>query len=68
MERLLLRPAEAGRALGLGRSTTYEMIRLGTLPSVRVGRSLRVPARALERWVEELSETTRQVLEKENIT
>lgn len=51
MERLLFRPAEAADLLGLGRSATYAMIRAGTLPSIRVGRSLRVPAEQLRGWV-----------------
>jgi excisionase family DNA binding protein len=50
--KLLLRPEEAGAALGLGRSKTYELLKAGILPSVRLGHSVRVPAEALRRWVE----------------
>ena len=53
MDRLLLRPDEVQRALGLGRSKTYQMMATGELPVVRIGRSVRVPAEALRRWVEE---------------
>lgn len=51
--RLLLRPSEAGEALGLGRSRVYELIAGGALPSIRIGKSIRVPADALRRWVAE---------------
>jgi excisionase family DNA binding protein len=51
MERLLLRPAEAAEALGLGRSKVYELLSSGLLPAVRIGHALRVPAGALRDWV-----------------
>lgn len=51
MEPLLLRADEVARALGLGRSKTYQMMASGELPVVRVGRSIRVPADALQDWV-----------------
>lgn len=49
--RLLLRPAEVAQTLGVGRSTVYEMIAAGTLPTVRIGTCLRVPVEALRSWV-----------------
>jgi len=52
---LLLRAHEAGRLLGLGRSTVFELIARGELPAVRIGRAVRVPRAALERWVRERS-------------
>ncbi len=53
MEKLLLRPTEAAEVLGLGRSKVYELLAAGTLPAIRVGGSVRVPAKALRRWVSE---------------
>ena len=41
MERLLLRPREAAALLGLGRSTVYELIASGAIPSLTIGRSRR---------------------------
>ena len=52
MDRLLLRPTEAAEALGLGRAKAYQLIRDGELPSVRIGKSVRVPAAQLREWVE----------------
>jgi excisionase family DNA binding protein len=51
MERLLLRPHEAAELLGLGRSTVYELIASGALPSITIGKSRRVPLEALRAWV-----------------
>ncbi|WP_249188457.1 AlpA family transcriptional regulator [Nocardiopsis sp. MG754419] len=42
---VVLEPVAAGRMLGLGRTTTYRLLRQGTfpVPVLRVGRSWRVP-------------------------
>ena len=51
MDQLLLRAEEVARALGLGRSKVYELMATGNLPTVRIGRAVRVPADALRDWV-----------------
>lgn len=51
MERLLLRPTEAADLIGMGRAKTYALIREGTIPSIRLGKSLRVPVDRLREWV-----------------
>jgi len=48
---------EAGRILGVGRSAAYEAARRGDLPTIRLGRRLVVPLRALERMLEEPGRT-----------
>lgn len=53
MERLLLKPAEVAEVLGVARTRAYELIGSGTLPTVSVGSSIRVPEEALRRWVRE---------------
>ncbi len=57
MDRLLLRPQEAAEILGVSRAKLYELLSDGTLPRVRLGGSVRVPALALRRWVDEKLET-----------
>lgn len=52
-QRLLLRPEEAAAILGLGRSTIYELLRAGELPTVHIGRTTRIPARDLQSWIEQ---------------
>jgi excisionase family DNA binding protein len=40
---------EAAATLGIGRTLAYELARNGELPTIRLGRRLVVPRRALER-------------------
>ena len=51
MERRLLRLLEAAELLGLCRSTVYELIASGAIPSITIGKSRRVPLEALRAWV-----------------
>jgi excisionase family DNA binding protein len=48
MSRALITVDEAGRALGVSRSTVWRMIHRGALPSVRRGGRRLVPAAALK--------------------
>ena len=50
--RLLLTIRETADALGLGRSTVYELITAGELDVVRIGRSARIPTASLEEFVQ----------------
>lgn len=52
VEPLLVRVEEAARILSLSRSTVYEMMDAGELPSVRRGMARRIPVAALRAWVE----------------
>lgn len=52
-EQLLLRPTEVARVLGIGRSTVYELIHAGELPTIHVGRAVRISRRAVEAWIEQ---------------
>jgi putative molybdopterin biosynthesis protein len=45
---------EAAHLLRVGRTLVYEQVRLGALPSVRVGRCRRIAVVDLERFVEHL--------------
>jgi excisionase family DNA binding protein len=51
-EPVLLTVVEAGRLLSVGRTTVYELIAQGELPTVHIGRSCRVPVTALADYVE----------------
>lgn len=53
MERLLIRPKEASEMLGCSRSHLYTLLATGTLPRVRLGKSIRIPLTALRRWIDE---------------
>ena len=52
-QRLLLRVPEVAERLGIGRTKIYQMIATGELPTIHIGRAVRVSASSLQKWVEE---------------
>jgi len=48
---LLFSPEETGQKLKMGRSPVYELIKTGELRSIKIGRSRRVSATAIEEFV-----------------
>lgn len=55
----LLRLSEVADVLRISRTKVYELVASGEIPSLHVGRSRRVPLRALAEWIDE--QTTRRV-------
>jgi excisionase family DNA binding protein len=55
VDKLLYTPAEAAEALGIGRSTLYLLLAEGDIVSVRIGASRRIPAKALDAYIAELT-------------
>ena len=49
VEPLAFRPAEVAAMLGVSKASVYRNVASGAIPSVRVGRSVRIP----KWWVEE---------------
>ena len=49
-------PAAGKKYFGLSRNGAYDAAARGDLPTVRIGRLLRVPVRALERMLDRASE------------
>ncbi len=49
----LLRAAEVVDMTGWSRAKVYAMAVSGEIPSLRSGRSVRIPLAALERWIEQ---------------
>lgn len=39
---------QAATVLGISRSSAYECVRLGTIPSIRLGRRIVIPRRSLD--------------------
>jgi excisionase family DNA binding protein len=54
--KLLLTVSEAATTLGISRSKLYELIKAGTVASLRIDGSRRVPYRALTAYVDQLIE------------
>lgn len=52
MERLL-RINEVCERTSLSRTTIYELVNRGQLPTVHIGKALRIPERALDQWIAE---------------
>jgi len=55
----LLRALEVAAILGLSRSKVFQLIASNDIPSVRIGRAVRVPSAGLRRWIEEQTEKQR---------
>lgn len=53
---LLLRVTEAGQILGVCRSTVYELLYAGRIPSVKIGNCRRIRFSDLETFVRDLTE------------
>lgn len=53
---LLLSIPEVARTLRLGRTKVYELIATSGLPTVRFGRSIRVPLAKLQEWLDQRGE------------
>ncbi len=54
-ERLVYDVPEAGAMLGLSRNASYEAAARGDIPTIRIGKLLRVPKAALNKMLEESS-------------
>jgi excisionase family DNA binding protein len=46
-------PQAGERYLGIGRNASYAAAEAGTIPTIRVGRLLRVPIAAMDRMMQE---------------
>jgi excisionase family DNA binding protein len=53
LERWAYNADELAEILGISRSSAYALIKGGTIPSVRLGRLVRVPADSLQVWMKE---------------
>ncbi len=52
----LMKPSDVAIRLGVTAGRVYQLIAAGTLPSIRRGRSVRVPRQAYERWLATLAD------------
>jgi len=56
MEERLLKPAEVADILQVSRAMAYKLLNQGEIPSVRIGKSVRVRRPDLERYIHERGE------------
>ncbi|HYF93115.1 MAG TPA: helix-turn-helix domain-containing protein [Symbiobacteriaceae bacterium] len=59
VEPMLLTVPEVALALRIARSRAYELVAQGVFPSVKIGKSVRVPRISLQTWVD-LNTTVRE--------
>ncbi len=50
-ELLLLRVDQAAKMLQIGRNKVYQLAATGEIPSLHIGRQLRIPAEELRAWI-----------------
>lgn len=55
---LVLDSREVARLLGIGRTKTFQLMASGELPTIRLGRCVRVPVVALQSWIADKTEST----------
>lgn len=59
VEPLLMRPELVARLLDISRSQVFELMSTGDLPSIKIGRSRRIPRDALRTWIDERLDASR---------
>lgn len=53
MEKLTLSIPEAAKVLGVSKTFMYRIAKNKSFPTIAVGKRILVPAKGLERWIEE---------------
>lgn len=56
--RLALRPREAAKALGVSERTLWTWTQQGSVPFVRLGKTVLYPTDSLRRWLDEQTKAT----------
>ncbi|XID90463.1 helix-turn-helix domain-containing protein [Paenibacillaceae bacterium WGS1546] len=52
MEKMMFTLPEVAKILGITKERAYAVARSGLLPTVRIGRQIRVERQQLDRWIE----------------
>lgn len=52
-KKLLLRIEDAASLCSMSRAKFYQLVSSGVIPSIRLGRSRRIPMDALQSWIDE---------------
>lgn len=61
MEKCLI-AADVMKILGVSKPTVYKIMEAPDFPKIRVGRAIKVPASAFERWLDEKAQTGSNLL------
>ena len=60
IEPMLYSPVEVAKLIGFGRSSVYDLIRAGEIPSIQVAGRIRVRRESLQTWIEAQSKSKRR--------
>lgn len=60
VERLTLTVAEVAQLLGIGLNNAYGLVGSGRIPSIKIGRQIRVSKKVLEDWLDRESGISRE--------
>ena len=60
--KLALKPAEVADMLSISRNRVYELVQTKQIPSIRFGKSIRIPRKALDQWIGEHQSAKSQFL------
>lgn len=55
MEKVLMTVEEMRKVTGFSRPMAYQLVNREDFPKIRIGRRIMIPAKQLERWIEEQS-------------
>ena len=55
MEKVLMTVKEMRKVTGFSRPMAYQLVNREDFPKIRIGRRIMIPAKQLERWIEEQS-------------
>lgn len=58
-ERLLFKPRTVAEMLDVAPATVYHLVASGELPSVRIGKAIRISKEAIDKWIRDQEERTR---------
>ena len=56
-EKLLYRVETAAARCDMGRSKFWELVMAGEIESIKIGRSRRIPAESLRKWIDQMART-----------
>jgi excisionase family DNA binding protein len=61
MERMTMTVVEMANCLGIGRNAAYDLVKKGRVPSLKIGRQIRIPKKAFELWLTKETEKDKDV-------
>ncbi len=61
MEQKVLSVKDLQKSLGIGRNSAYELVNRADFPAIRIGKSIRIPAKDFDEWLSENARKTARI-------